>query len=71
MERFDVISAKNNYGQDVTIRTIDRDGVTWYVVFDFCKGIDLVKTQSAKAYISQKKHRPYIFKRETLHRCKL
>ena len=54
MERFDVISAKNNYGQDVTIRTIDRDGVTWYVVFDFCKGIDLVKTQSAKAYISQK-----------------
>ena len=52
MARFNVISAKNNYGQDVTIRTIDRDGVTWYVVSDFCKGIDFPNTYSAKAYMS-------------------
>lgn len=54
MARFNVISVKNNYGQDVTIRTIDRDGVTWYVVSDFCKGIDFPNTYSTKAYISQK-----------------
>ena len=52
MARFNVISAKNNYGQDVTIRTIVRDGVTWYVVSDFCKGIDFPNTYSTKAYIS-------------------
>lgn len=52
MARFNVISAKNNYGQDVTIRTIDRDGVTWYVVSDFCKGIDFPNTYSTKAYMS-------------------
>lgn len=52
MARFNVISAKNNYGQEVIIRTIDRDGVTWYVVSDFCKGIDFPNTYSAKAYMS-------------------
>lgn len=52
MARFNVISAKNNYGQEVIIRTIDRDGVTWYVVSDFCKGIDFPNTYSTKAYMS-------------------
>lgn len=54
MARFNVISAKNNYGQDVTIRTIDRDGVTWYVVSDFCKGIDFPSACITKAYMSPK-----------------
>lgn len=52
MARFNVISAKNTYGQDVTIRMIDMDGVTWYVVSDFCKGIDFPNTYSTKAYMS-------------------
>lgn len=52
MARFNVISAKNNYGQEVIIRTIVRDGVTWYVVSDFCKGIDFPNTYSTKAYMS-------------------
>ena len=52
MARFNVISAKNNYGQEVIIRTIDRNGVTWYVVSDFCKGIDFPNTYSTNAYMS-------------------